>query len=98
MRRGEYIKFLTARGYQPVNENQVKLGMATFDIHEGDKNTAMGIQHSFCLTVAKSNVKATHAVCPRCGHVMVKSDLEEYQYLCENCDENFYEIEVKQYI
>ena len=28
MRRGEYIKFLTARGYQPVNENQVKLGMS----------------------------------------------------------------------
>lgn len=98
MSRREYIKFLTAREYQPVNENQVKLGMATFDIHEGDKNTAMGLQHVFWLTVANSNVKATHAVCPRCGHVMVKSDLEEYQYLCENCDENFYGFEVTHYI
>lgn len=98
MSREEYIKFLTVRGYQSVNENQVKFGLVTFDMNEGDKNTAMGIQHSFWLTVSTSKVKSTHAICPRCGNVMVKSDLEGYQYLCENCDENFYGFEVKHYI
>ena len=34
------------------------------------------------------------AFCPRCGQKLVKSDLKSYKYLCKNCDENFYNIEV----
>ena len=98
MRKGEYIKLLTAGGYQPVNEKQVQSGSVAFDMNEGDKNTVMGIQHAFWLTVFTSKVKSTHAISPRCGSVMVKSDLEGYRYLCENCDENFYEFEAKHYI
>lgn len=42
--------------------------------------------------------KKVHAICPKCGHHMVKSDLPDYSFLCENCDENFYSMEVKQYV
>jgi NADH pyrophosphatase NudC (nudix superfamily) len=49
-------------------------------------------------TDLKNKFKKVHAICPRCGHHLIKSDLEEYKYLCKNCDENFYGIEVKQYI
>lgn len=49
-------------------------------------------------TNLKNKFKKVHAVCPKCGHKLVKSDLEEYRFLCENCDENFYGIEIHQYI
>ena len=32
--------------------------------------------------------------CPRCGTPLKPSDLPEYFYLCETCDENFYSIEI----
>ena len=35
------------------------------------------------------------ATCPRCGYPLVRSDLEDYDFLCVNCDENYYSIEVK---
>lgn len=38
-----------------------------------------------------------HAICPKCGQKMQKSDLEEYAFLCHECDENFYSIEVREY-
>lgn len=31
--------------------------------------------------------------CPRCHNKLFKSDLEDYSYLCLDCDENFYSIE-----
>lgn len=31
--------------------------------------------------------------CPRCGSILLDSDLPEYTYLCTSCDENFYEFE-----
>ena len=49
-------------------------------------------------TDLKNKFKKVNAICPKCGHKLVKSDLEEYKFLCENCDENFYGIEVHQYI
>lgn len=49
-------------------------------------------------TDLKKKFKKVNAICPKCGHKLVKSDLEEYKFLCENCDENFYGIEVHQYI
>lgn len=48
--------------------------------------------------VVRHNFKKVHAVCPKCGHFLEPSDLKEYKFLCKNCDENFYSIEVKQYI
>ena len=33
--------------------------------------------------------------CFRCGSELLESDLQDYDYLCPNCDENFYEFEVK---
>lgn len=37
----------------------------------------------------------TDKECPRCGCCLFKSDLPQYDYVCAECDENFYECEVK---
>ena len=36
----------------------------------------------------------TNKKCPECNANLLKSDLKEYKYLCIECDENFYNIEV----
>ena len=33
-------------------------------------------------------------ICPKCKNILIESDLKEYSFLCERCDENFYSIEV----
>lgn len=35
------------------------------------------------------------AKCPRCGSQLYPSDVGGYRYVCHECDENFYGIEVK---
>lgn len=37
----------------------------------------------------------TEKECPHCGCYVFKSDLPQYDYVCAECDENFYECEVK---
>lgn len=37
----------------------------------------------------------TEKVCPFCNHKLYLSDLPQYDYVCVECDENFYESEVK---
>lgn len=32
--------------------------------------------------------------CPKCGNDLAPSDVADYAYVCEYCDENFYHIEV----
>ena len=32
--------------------------------------------------------------CPHCGGRLLLSDLKQYDYVCPECDENFYEYEV----
>ena len=32
-------------------------------------------------------------LCPKCSNKLIESDLEEYEWLCKSCDENFYNIE-----
>lgn len=39
----------------------------------------------------------TGAICPKCGGNLFLSDLPQYDYVCFNCDENFYECEVKEH-
>ena len=36
----------------------------------------------------------TNQRCPRCGGMLRTSDLPEYSFVCPECDENFYGIEV----
>lgn len=36
----------------------------------------------------------TNKKCPKCGDILLKSDLKEYSYLCLECNENFYSMEV----
>lgn len=47
--------------------------------------------------MSNMNVKSllTNACCPKCGQQLKTSDIKGYGFLCENCDENFYTIEVK---
>lgn len=37
----------------------------------------------------------TDKECPKCGRPLFYSDVEGYEYVCTECDENFYESEVK---
>jgi len=37
----------------------------------------------------------TEKKCPRCGKTLYCSDLPEYDYVCVECNENFYECEVE---
>ena len=37
----------------------------------------------------------TDKECPHCRHLLFCSDVEDYDYVCAECDENFYESEVK---
>ena len=37
----------------------------------------------------------TNITCPYCGKELFKSDLPDYDYVCENCNENFYTTETK---
>lgn len=37
----------------------------------------------------------TNKICPHCKSYLFKSDLPQYDYVCQNCNENFYECEVK---
>jgi ribosomal protein L37AE/L43A len=36
----------------------------------------------------------TKSICPHCGRPLKKSRNKEYAFECQNCDEDFYEIEV----
>lgn len=37
----------------------------------------------------------TGKLCPKCKRDLFPSDVKEYEYVCYNCDENFYNVEVK---
>ena len=37
----------------------------------------------------------TNKKCPKCGKILYLSDLPQYDYVCTERDENFYECEVK---
>ena len=37
----------------------------------------------------------TDKKCPKCGKILYLSDIEDYDYLCTSCQENFYEVEVE---
>ena len=39
----------------------------------------------------------TDVECPKCGRLLFYSDVEGYEYVCTECDENFYGIEVERY-
>ena len=38
----------------------------------------------------------TDTYCPRCRHQLLVSDLKDYKYLCLNCNENFYGMEISE--
>ena len=36
----------------------------------------------------------TNAICPKCGKQLLTTDIPDYAFVCLECDENFYSIEV----
>jgi len=38
----------------------------------------------------------TSGKCPKCGKQLKTSDVKGYAFVCEECDENFYTLEVKE--
>lgn len=40
------------------------------------------------------NTLRTDRKCPKCGHHLFLSDVPGYEYVCPDCDENFFECEV----
>lgn len=39
----------------------------------------------------------TSAICPKCGRELRTSDINGYSFVCEDCDENFFTIEIMNY-
>lgn len=37
----------------------------------------------------------TDKKCPKCGKILYLSDLAEYDYLCTDCQENYFECEIR---
>lgn len=48
-----------------------------------------------CYAYTFMVLEQTDKSCPKCGKKLFKSDLPDYDYLCAECDENFYKCEVK---
>ena len=40
----------------------------------------------------------TSARCPKCGKQLYTSDIDGYSFVCKECDENFYTMEVVNYL
>lgn len=38
---------------------------------------------------------STDKKCPKCGKTLYLSDIEDYSYMCTECQENYYDIEVE---
>ena len=43
-----------------------------------------------------NNTYYTSAVCPKCGKLLKTSDVKGYAFVCEECDENFCTVEIRQ--
>ena len=49
----------------------------------------------FNYTIKPRRKKITGKSCPRCRNPLFLSDTPGYKYQCFNCDEDFYNVEVK---
>lgn len=84
----------TSDEYQDFEE--AKAGIATSDLvnlltlleEKGIEDERM-----IFLKKAVSDLK-TDKFCPHCGEMLYKSDLPQYRYVCPECEENFFDIEV----
>ncbi len=52
MTREQYVKTLYNKGYKIINNERVSLGTLIFYIHEGNRKTAIGTQHTFWLILS----------------------------------------------
>lgn len=62
--------------------------LVNFD-DDNDNDTLKGIVHDIVKELR------TDKKCPHCDALLYLSDLPEYEYVCVECEENFYECEVK---
>lgn len=54
------------------------------------------LQRAVIARTFKENLKRfqTDKKCPKCGKTLYLSDLPEYDYLCTDCQENYFEGEI----
>lgn len=52
------------------------------------------IKSSKSTSTKNKKLFLTNVKCPKCDKQLVTSDLEDYPFLCKDCDENFYNMEV----
>lgn len=50
--------------------------------------------YTFFRVMKLFNQIKTEKHCPHCNGTLLLSDLKQYDYLCPECDENFYECEI----
>lgn len=55
----------------------------------------MAKQYDYAYDDLKEQEKLVEFKCPRCGKELEVSDTIDYAYVCNDCDENFYSMEVE---
>ena len=62
------------------------------------KNGSMREEYEHVIEPLEKFVQTckTDAKCPKCGQPLYYSDLMDYEYVCVQCDENFYSIECEE--
>ena len=76
-----------------LDKDDIEISSA-IDTLENSPVYIVGYDSTTNVTKIKLDVTA---LCPRCSKELIKSDLPDYKYLCKNCEENFYGIEIKKY-
>lgn len=80
---GGYVPMVVEENFQTINELLDTMYSCEDDIAFGKLKWLLYTKHGLSKK------------CPKCGSQLLESDLPQYSYLCFECDENFYECEVK---
>lgn len=74
----------------------------TLDSMGGVETYTVGMQIDDFMKECEENDSTTYktyitnCICPRCGQQLYTSDIDGYSFVCKECDENFYGMEIKE--
>lgn len=79
-----------------LNSEKMNLDDNFFGILDNTKNTISKLYEKTYKIIKNNNENSleTKEDCPQCSEKLKISDLIDYDYVCEDCDENFYSFEV----
>lgn len=80
----EALDIMEHHSYKFADQNE---GLKEWWLSEKDVNPDPVVNIAYANHIDKK--------CPKCGNWLFPPDVRGYQYTCYNCDENFYECEVK---